>query len=44
MAMQVATNFHFSDERVSGFPLVPALAYALDHPREWREEAFLEVL
>jgi Fe-S-cluster containining protein len=42
LAFQVATRFHFPDERVSGFSLVPSLKYALDHPAETAEKAFLE--
>jgi Fe-S-cluster containining protein len=42
LAFQVATRFHFPEERVSGFPLVPSLKYALDHPAEISEKAFLE--
>jgi Fe-S-cluster containining protein len=41
LALQLATRYHYPEERVSGLPLVPALAYALDHPEEWREPAFL---
>jgi Fe-S-cluster containining protein len=42
MAFQLATRFHFPEERVSGFPLVPSLRYALDHPGETGEGAFLQ--
>jgi hypothetical protein len=41
MALQVATRFHFPGDFVSGFPLVPSLRYALDHPGETREQAFI---
>jgi hypothetical protein len=44
LALQLATRFHFPAERVSGLPLVPALRYALDHPAECGERAFLEAM